>query len=332
MKKTTKYGLGVLAVLSVIGIVAVGVMYAPTGQVNGPTDNIDQSPSDQSEVDGRWSGKFVPYQFRTQDASGSDVTSGTLRVFDSRPEGFENDRLIENQYGSDSQVRSKSLDSDAVTKVDLKPGTYYAVVASSGKYNSYTEFTVTDGSDVPESTTLSQYSPDTGDLELIDAYSLSSVSYDLGVNSNHTSTYEEYEARETYYPADDSEYRLWKAVVQTGDVDPTTDSDNDGTTDEGIEKAWIEIKGAGTTQETFFNPNNGIDKLGANNKVNIEADSMTFTNDKPMTVVFHVSTLGEDSGGSATDGDELLTDGENPFDINFFDDRGSGNSVADITA
>lgn len=331
MKKTTKYLLAVVVLLAVIGTVGAIIMYAPIGSLAGDTADTDTSTdsgTDEVQMDGRWAEKFVPAEVKTVDGDGSDVTSGTLRIFDSKPEGYENDRTVSNAYGSDDQVRKKTI-SSATTEVQLKPGTYYAVVESSGKYNGYVEFTVTDGSDVPVSTTLKDFSPDTHELTLVDAYSLSSPSYDLGVSSNHSSTYEEYQARNTYYPSDGSEYRLWKAVIQTGDVDPTTDSDSDGTMDEGIKKAWIEIKGDGTTSDTFFNPNNGIDKLGANNKVNVIADDMTFDNDNPMTVVFHAQLLGED-GSSASDGDELTSDGENVFDINFFDDRGTGNSVANI--
>lgn len=198
---------------------------------------------------------------------------------------------------------------------------------------SFDSFTIPDGSDYDETASEYNAEPERITVTVADRYAPSLDPFDLGVNSN-TSSIEEWTDDQTVKPSDETEYRIWKMVVHTGDPDLTGDSDSDGNYDEGVREIFVEISGgrqATSTNEGIFNPNNGIDRLGSNDKAEVQLDDLKATSNQPLTVevgavTFSTSTTGASAGG------ETLTDGENPIDVQLFDDSGAGTSLIDVLA
>jgi hypothetical protein len=297
-------------------------------------------PAQNDSTEGPWENRDVKKNIELEDKTNNAITSGTVHVFSEKPTDssgqtvWDNPRTIEPYFGSSEEVATINVDSESVTFQD-SPGTYYVVIESDGRYTLFDTLEVPDGSSYEE--TLSEYNsaPQSDDYTLADKYSPSISTVDLGVDSNTTSI-EEWSEDTTVRAGEGEEYRPWKLVVHTGDVDMTTDSDSDGNHDEGIQKAYFELAGVASDSYTVFNPNNGIDKLGSNDKAeyNFEEDlasDVVVTDDDTLTVTAGVVTF-ETSTSGASSGDEVLTDGENYVDFQLFDESGQGTSKVDVVA
>lgn len=338
------YGLYALIGLGAIGGIAALAAFAPQfvpGQVT-PEDAEDgqTNPGDNVSMDGPWMDRDVKKDIQLMDKNNNPITSGTVHIFSEKPTDgngqvvWDNPRTIDPYFGSSSEVATIDVSSESVTFQD-NPGVYYVAIESSGRYTYFGELTLPDGSSYEE--TLSEYNsaPQSEEYTLADKYSPSISTVDVGVDSNTTSI-EEWSDDATVRPGDGEEYRPWKLVVHTGDVDLTKDSDSDGNHDEGIQKAYFEMSGATSQSYTVFNPNNGVDQLGSDDKAefNFEesvASDVVVTKDDPLTITPYLVTFETSTSGGA-DGDEVLTDGENPLDFQLFDESGSGTSKIDVTA
>jgi hypothetical protein len=338
-KKT--YAFYALIGLGAIGLIGGGAMLAPQFMQGSVTpDGPQTSPGDQSgdeEMDGPWMNRDVKKDISLQTKQNDAITSGTVHIFSEKPTDnsgntvWDNPRTIEPYFGGSEEVATIDVSSESVTFQD-QPGTYYVVVESDGRYMNFGEITLPDGSSYESPLTEYNQAPESTTYTLADKYSPSAETVDLGVDSA-TSSVEEWSGDTTIRPGDGEEYRPWKLVVHTGDVDMTTDSDSDGNHDEGIQKAYFELSGTTSESFTVFNPNNGIDRLGSNDKaeLDLEGQEVVVTEDEPLTVTPGVVTFETDTG-TASDGDEVLTDGENPFDFQLFDESGTGTSMFDVTA
>jgi len=327
---------GLAAVLFVLAMIFAPGTVTPDERNRDPDSNLDPRLNDSGT--GPWENRNVKKNVALEDLLSNSVQSGTIHVFEEKPTNsdgnvvWENERAIEPYFGTEQEKDQVSV-SSATTTLQYQPGTYYVVVESSGHYMKFAEVTIPDGSSYDA--TLSEYNqaPESTTLELAETYSPTPSAIDVGVDSN-TSSIEEWSGDYTLKPSEGSEYRAWKMVVHTGDVDPTTDSNSDGNHDEGIRKAYFELTGANmdsTKTSVVFNPNNGIDKLGSNDKATIMMDDVVVSKDSPLTVSSYITTF-ETSTSGASDGDEVLTDGENPLDFQLFSDTGTGTSKTDITA
>lgn len=339
MKGWQKMVLAVFAILGLLGgVVFLAMNYLPGTLADDPSQGPQTSPSQPDSIVGPWENRSVKKTVSLQDLNNNDVTSATLHVFADRPTDSEgeivwgNERAIEAYYGTNQEKDQVSV-SSADTTIQYTPGTYYVAVESSGKYTTFTKVTIPDGSSY-SGTTLNEYNqaPETRTITVADKYSPTLSSFDVSVGSNTTSI-EEWSADQTIKPSEDTRYEVWKMVVHTGTNDPTTDSDSDGNHDEGIRKIYVDISGAGLASErsdTIFYPSNGIDKLGSDDKATINLDDLTATSGQPLTVTANIVTF-ETSTAGASDGDEVFTDGENPIDIQLFDQSGTGTSKASVT-
>lgn len=326
---------GGLAALVGLAFVFAQGSVTPDNQVNQPQT---QQPNPQDKT-GPWENRAVKKTIKLEDLQSNAISSGTIHVFSDKPTDssgnvvWGNERAIEPYFGTQQEKDQVSISSSETT-VQYEPGTYYLAIESSGHYMEFVKMTIPDGSSYG-STTLSEYNqaPEMVNYALAETYSPSLSVLDVGVDSNTTSI-ETWSADHTVRPSEGSEYRAWKMVVHTGNVDPTTDSDSDGNHDEGIRKAYFELSGANmgsTKTSVVFNPSNGIDKLGSDDKATINLNDVVVTQDSPLTVSSYIVTF-ESSTAGATDGDEVLTDGENPFDYQLFSDTGTGTSKTDVTA
>ena len=339
-----KYGIYVLIIALVVG--SVGGLAAFVGYSQGsvtpdnPVNNGPQTGPSQNDTTGPWDNRDVKKIVSLEDLNSNEVTSGTIHVFEDKPTDgsgnvvWDNERAIEPYFGTSQEMDQVSV-SAAETTLQYKPGTYYLAIESSGHYMEFVKLEIPDGSsDKYSDLNLVDYNgqPESITFDLAETYSPSLSAMDVGVDSATTSI-ETFSADQTVRPDEGSEYRAWKMVVHTGDVDPTTDSDSDGNHDEGIRKAYFELSGANmgaTKTSVVFNPSNGIDKLGSNDKATIPLD-VTVTKDAPLTISSYIVTF-ETDNNTAADGDEVLSNGENPFDFQLFSDTGTGTSKTDVTA
>lgn len=342
-----KYAGGAIAVLSLLGMIGgvafLGTMYTQ-GSIDGPQTPADNSQKDKTSgddkksFDGRWKGRAVKKDVKLKDLTSSAIKSGTIHIFKQKPtdsngnEVWNAPRQIEAYFGTSQEYDQVSV-SSGTTTVQYEPGQYHAVLESSGRYYEFVSFIIPDGSDLPESTTLSDYNqaPEMVTFEMANKSSPSFSAIDLGVSSN-SSSIDEYSADTTVKPDDSEEYRVWKAVAYTGAVDPTTDSNDNGDYDEGIQKIRFEASGACTADKTLFEPGSGIDDLGdSDGKAEVDLDCTATSND-PLTVTAHVVTFATEDGTKSADGDEQLSDGENPVDLQLFRSDGTGQGKFDVTA
>jgi hypothetical protein len=337
-----KLGIGIGAVAGIVALAGLAFVFTQ-GSVtpDNPMNNDPQtSPVNNSPEEGPWAqqDRQVKQTISLEDTTGGDVTSGTIHVFEEKPEDsngntvWDNQREIEPYYGT-SQERDTVSVSSSETTVQYEPGTYYLAIESDSMYTEFVQLEVPDGSNIEESLSEYNQAPGGETYELSNIHNVDFNAFDVGVDQNTTSI-ETWSDDQTIRPSDGSEYRAWKAVVHTGDVDPTTDSDSDGNHDEGIRKAYVEVSGANmasTDSTTVFNPNNGVDLLGSDDKAEIDLSDVVVSKDSPLTFSTYLLTF-ETSTSGASDGDEVLTDGENPLDIQLFDQTGTGTSKIDVTA
>ncbi len=333
-------GMVILAMFLAIGVFG-GAAYLYTQGTFADDGQDPASDEDSGEVtdDAPWAQRSVKVDIEGKNLSSEKIKSGTLHFYTEKPDEWENPRTISETYGTSEEFTSYSIESDGRTTIQEEPGTYYVVAEVSGDYETFFTIEVPDGSDYPD-TSLSDYNsePVLERFTSADRYSLGSSSYDLGISSN-TSTTQDYEAHNTYRPDDNTEYRLWKTVIQPGSnnggVDPTTDSDSDGTYDEGISKAWVEVSGgvdqSSAETNTFFQPGSGIDKLGAPDKAELNMEGLVFDDANDMSVTVGSTVVESEDGTEPSDGDEKASDGERLWDINFCGVDGSCNSVAGVT-
>jgi hypothetical protein len=331
------YAIYALAIIGTIGGLSGAAVYFSEASVT--PDNPDQpqtSPGQDAPADGPWDNRAVKKNIELEDMQSNSITSATIHVFEDKPTDsngdvvWGNERAIEPYFGTEQEKDQVSVSSSETT-LQYEPGTYYLAIESSGHYMEFVKLEIPDGSGYGD-TSLSEYNqaPEMVNYALAETYSPSLSALDVGVDSSTTSI-ETWSDDYTVRPDEGSEYRAWKMVVHTGDVDPTTDSDSDGNHDEGIRKAYFELSGAANTESVVFNPSNGIDRLGSNDKATIDIDDVVVTEDNPLTVSAYLVTF-ETSTGTGSDGDEVLTDGENPLDFQLFSDTGTGTSKTDVTA
>jgi len=328
-------GLGGLAAL----LFVLAMIFAP-GSVTPDQDSGDEvTPPGQNGTDmtGPWAkqDREVKQVVSVEDLQSNTITSGTIHVFEDKPTSndgdvvWDNERAIEPYFGTGQEKDQVSISSSETT-LQYEPGTYFLAIESSGHYMEFVKLEIPDGSDITESLSEYNQAPGGETYTLAETYSPSLEAIDVGVDSNTTSI-ETWSDDYTVTADEGTEYRAWKMVLHTGDVDMTEDSDSDGNHDEGIRKAYVELSGAANTKSVVFNPSNGIDKLGSNDKATVNIDDVVVTPDSPLTISSSLVTF-ETSTSGATDGDEVLTDGENPLDYQLFSDTGTGTSKTDVTA
>lgn len=333
-------GVGILAV---IGGGVIGA-FMLTNQGSGVGDSPATAPADDTtdtsgeEANTPFEGRFVKLNIETSDLSGSSVTSGDIYLFEDRPENWNDPSSINNDY-SDADS-TYSIESDGVTTIQETPqvdGDYFVVVDHSGAYPVMEQVSVPTGENYQD-VSLSEYNqaPELTKMTVADRGSISSASFNLGVSSTGTDV-EVFDSN-TFSPAEDTEYRLDYIVVEDGSVPTTSDSDTDGTYDEGVHKFTVEVSGAegqaSSLEETVFNPDNGVNQLDNDGKTKVQVergtqDYLTFDRDNRLTV--EANAEADLGGSSASSGDEELSSGENVFDITLFDTTGTSSPTMAVT-
>lgn len=333
-------GVGILAVIGggVIGAFMLTNQGTAVGEQPATPQKDTKQADQKSQADAKFSGRFVKLKVETSDLSGNKVTSGTIYLFKDKPENWGDASAIQNDYSNADSTYS--IDSDGVTTIQETPqlqGDYYMAVQHSGAYPVMTQLSIPTGENY-QSVALSEYNqaPELERVEVSDKASISSATFDLGVTQNATDV-EVFDSN-TFSPAENTEYRLDYLVVEDGSVPTTSDSDTDGTYDEGVHKFTVDISGAveqtDSMTETVFNPSNGVNELDNDGKTKVQVDRgtqdyLTFNRDNRLTIE---ATAQADLGGTtAQTGDEELSDGENVFDITLFGTSGSTSPTMPVT-
>lgn len=351
----SRKGLGMVGQVALafllIGLVSAGLYgaYSLTNQGSGvgddgDTGDQDQTPDDSSTV-APWTGFNVKVNLEGTNLSGDTVTSGDLHIFQDKPDAWGDDQGI--QQVLSNSWKTEAVEADGVTTLQYEPGTYYVVYEGSNDYPTFKEITIPDGDgrfgDQFDNVGEYNNNPRDIDFKVSDRYSLGVKNWDLGIDSN-TSETETYSDYVTYDVSENTEYRMDYMVVSTGDVAtstyaPNQDEDVDGTYDEGLTSSVIKVSGAsnmnGEVEKEFFNPSLGIDMLGSDGKAKVELsageqDYLKFDSANKPTVTAEVTAVESGDGSASASGDEKASDGENFWDVVYFDSAGNSNSAGSI--
>ncbi len=178
----------------------------------------------------------------------------------------------------------------------------------SGYYDEFTTITLPRSAD----TNINDYNsePPTTSVGLAEADSLSLSDQDLGISTNG-STNSDHSVVQTITVSQDTEFRLDDLTLQEdGTYVFATDSDADGTYDEGIDKIEVTIDGG----ESFtpFDTAGSIDDFGGNDEVTFADLDMTFEDQESFNIRYDITCANTSTVKSS--GDEKCGDGEDFLD------------------
>lgn len=352
MSKTSdmlkKYGTLFAVVVMAVVLAGGGLLAMMSGGALGSfagsdgdqgTKPVDrQKDQEQKDTKGPWEDRLVKKRIAIETPAGNAITSGTIHVFDEKPTDsngnvvWGNARTIEIYYGSSQEMEQVAISGERTT-LQYKPGTYYLAIENSSYYTQFVKVTIPDGSSYDIKLSSYNKNPETLTVSMPERYNPSLTQVDVGIDKT-TSSIQDWKESHTVKPAEGSRYKVWKMVVETGTVDMTTDSNDDGEYDEGIRKFYVTVSGAGLSSEkskVFFNPSNGIDRLGDDGKATFKLDSLVAKPSQPLTYTTHFTTFATGSNSSnAADGDETFTDSEHVANLQFFDDSGQGTGEVQV--
>ncbi|KXB08766.1 hypothetical protein AKJ56_00425 [candidate division MSBL1 archaeon SCGC-AAA382N08] len=299
------FGMGVILILIAAGVI---------GYTMGAFE-AEPTPKEKAVFNGR----LVDHDVITKDLAGNDVTSGTIYVSDEKSEvdDYGNPRSVDTSDFDESY----SISSDTTTlSQDPANNPYYVMISNGTYYSEFITVNFEDGSGTSD--TLSDYNsaPDSTKKILAEPHSLSvSTPTDLGVSSN-TTTDQSYTNFEQFTVSSNTEYRTWKVTIDTGAQDITTDSNSDGTYDEGVTKVKVTYAG---NSKVVFQPSNGIDELGADNSYDLEAEKEVYEENEAFSVKHEIDATEIRDVGSSSDGNEKLDNGDDILGLTICDVGGT---------
>lgn len=330
-------------VLVIIGAVVisagVGLAYMFTQGAIGDTNGEEDEDLEPAEA--RWDDRSVAHTVEVQDLDRNDVDDATVYFYDEQPDAWEDNQGIDSELASGDYLFSQETDENGEVEISERPGEYHLVVEAEGKYYDFQTVEVADGSETDESLSDYNQNPRSDTVRMAERYVLDDETFELGIDEE-TEALREWDAEATFRPDDSSEYRLDRVRMMTGSelgdtdeyVDPTEDSTGDGSYDEGVERAWIEIledRDGQSETETVFNPSSGVDDFGVSNTVDLDVSGMDYDNNNPMTVAVFVETSSaSDDEDAAEPEDGTLSASEVPFGLQFFDAEGNGSQQMEV--
>lgn len=319
---------GIIFVLALLCVsAAFGLIY--TGVIDKPDLGQDDEQGTDDASDGSQTGPWIDEKpkkvLSLNPESGGQVGSAEVFIFSeqSRDPG---DRLASITTG------------DSTVVFQDNPGKYYYRVESQGFYSTTGSFTIPDGSSYNKSIDQYNEEPETVSIDLNRRHEVTVSNMALGVNS-HTTSVKEWSSSVTIRPVPSEEYRPSSIILRTGSADPTTFSYSDGRIvyDEGVEKVVVEVSGAVEGSKVLFDPEEGVDRFGSDNRARVQISELTgkdgvvVERDEPLQLLFRVVTS-DTSTCCASDGDGVLSVGENLFDFKFRDEAGISSNWIELTA
>ena len=339
--KLAAYVVGIIAIIGLIGggVYYVAQNYEQGSIAPGDTPGDDTTPTGETNFsDGPWSSNQVKKNVQLKDLNGDFVSSATIYKFSEKPTtGGDNPETVWCGMERDD-VSTYRDDADKIkvsgntTPIEDYPGKYYLYIESSGKYSECATMTIPDGDDKDVPLHIYEKDPDfvRPAPVLVDHYKPTGLSVDLGIDKTTTANRETWSEHAQVDPDDGTESRFEEIVASVGDVDYTTDADNDRPSDEGIQSLSLDLEGNAQMSKRIYYYPDGVDELDDSNEFTWDVDDVVATADKPVDVGVNVETWNTTTTGAA-DGDEALTDGENFLDLVIHFDNGGKTSAIDVT-
>jgi hypothetical protein len=314
--KTLVWTVGIFALALVATFGLVLKLGQPALTTTGQT--IDE---ETGEVIGPWANALVSYKVLTADAfDGSNVAS-TIKVYDEQPEDWGNPR---GDFTDAAAYTVYTASSGVVTINREKPGTYFCVATASGYNTEFYKITIPDGTGRGD---LSDYqtSPDSEaqDMSLVGSTTDKDFAFTL---VNDTSA----EISDTVLltVADGTEFRAWKVIVNDQEGF-STDTDGDGTYDEGVSRYKVCVQ---DVCETIFDPDRSVDLFDSNNEYTMNIEGVSVADGKKVAIDVEVDAITEDGTALAAN-DELWSEGEGVLSyIKVYDMQGNLFATSDVTA
>lgn len=308
-----------MTVLVVLGIVALaGVIGGQFGLFNSQASVLVDAET--GEPIAPWSNTLVEYNLVLSDAFTGADANAVVKVYDEKPEDFDNPRGT----FDDASMYTQYTASSGVANINKeKPGTYYAVIELSGYNTEFMEFTIPDGSG--RNLPINDYNanPDSESVELSAVGTTTDADFAFTL-VNDTSAEEDDQV--LLKVADDTEFRAWKAIIDDQEGF-STDTDGDGIYDEGISKLEVTI---GSQTVVLFDPNKGIDLFDSNDEYTMDLLGVSVADGSRLTVAVSIEAITSDAIGA---NDEAWGEGEGVLgQIKIYDNEANLFATVDITA
>lgn len=311
-KKGQAAGL-LLAVLMLSAVIAGLMIY---NHFTGSSKNLAGDTSKKGFYD--YSGKIVDYTLIGDDKYAGTAVNATFSVYDEEPTScWDNARST----CTESSRSSYTASSGSATMQEL-PGTYYVIARLSGFYTEFLRVTIPSSGEV----SLNDYNqaPDSKKLKFVAVDTLTNVNFTLGFTANATG--KETTISNSQSTTDNKGFHLWKAVLYDNN-DFNTDSDSDGTYDEGVIKVEVTIEG---NKLVLFDSTTSTDLMGSDNQYSWDLSSKNIQiedGDSLETKVYVKANVVYNTTAYTKDADELFEASEQPVKIVLVDEQGNAQTA-----
>lgn len=317
----TKDTVTILSVF-IVGILLIGgAIYWMVGGETASTITGQVIGEDGQPV-AKWENKYVPLNLYVQDKYTTGDVDATIKVYSEKPADWGNprgdfdDKTLYNEYTASSGVAS--IDKET-------PAMYYVVLTYTGYNTDFITIEIPDGSQYPDiSITDYKSQPDIviADMTQVGNTTDKDFTFTL-VNSTGVTTETETVLLKV---AEDTEFRGWKVIVDD-EEGFSTDSDGDGTYDEGIKKFTINVGGI---EKTFFDPSRTVDEFDSNDEYTFLLNDIVVANKNNLEVTVEIDAI---TGDYNATNDEVWGEGEGVLSyIKIYDNEGNLFATVDVTA
>jgi len=313
----TNDGLKYMALFLVAIVVAGGGVYFLMG--GGSQSTIEDVPGEDGEIVAPWENTLVNYKLITSDKfTGTDV-SATVKVYDEKPADWGNPR---GEFSDASEYTVYTASSGEITVNKEYPGTYYGVLTATGYNTEFIEFKIPNGigrGDISDY----QSNPDSKVAEMSLVGTTTDEDFAFTLTNATAKT-----LKDTVLLTVDenTEFRGWKVIVND-EEGFSTDTDGDGTYDEGISLFKVSVGGK---EFTIFEPSKGVDEFDSNDEYTFLLDGVTVSDEDDLVVKVEIKADTSDSVGA---NDEKWGEGEGVLSyIKIYDQEGNLFATSDVTA
>ena len=310
MKKNKK-GQAVLFVVISFVVIVAAVM---TAMYFGNPGNIG------SDKEGRWADTIVNHKINTYDEFDGSNEAATIKVFDEKPEDYDNPR---GDFSDSSLYTSYSASSGVVTINKEFPGHYWLVGTVSGSNTMFMEIDIEDGSETKDDLSEYNQNPKTENMEFSAVGSTTDEDFAFTLTNGTDQTVKD---TVSLTVGDDTKLVGWKVIVDDTEGF-SVDTDGDGTYDEGIKRYEVTVCGV---KKNVFEPAKGIDEFDSNDEYTFQIPNCEVADGDDVNVKVEIKANTGDYTGA---NDEVWGEGEGVLSyIKIYDQEGNLFSTTDVTA
>ncbi|MCD4759809.1 hypothetical protein K8R33_02895 [archaeon] len=301
----------------VIGLVIAALVIYTLGAVFGvfPAPKLGNI----GDTEGPWDEKLVDFTVITTDRFAGSDESATVKVYDDKPEDWDNPR---GDFSDAALYTSYTASSGVVTINKEYPGHYYLVGTVSGSNTEFLEIDIPNGDGLGELYDYNQ-EPDGDIMDFSAVGSSTDEDYAFTLTNGTDQT-----VKDTISLTldDDTELRGWKVIV-TDTEGFSIDANGDGTYDEGIKKYEVIVCGI---SKIIFEPAKGTDLFDSNDEYTFEIQSCKVQDGDDLNVKVEIKANTGDYTGA---NDEVWGEGEGVLSyVKVYDKEGNLFSTTDVTA